>query len=34
LVFKGYETLVIRTTNGVVVISGTVDKSEDVQKNK
>lgn len=29
---KGYETLVIRTTNGVVVISGNVDKPEDVQK--
>lgn len=29
---KGYETLVIRTTNGVVIISGTVDKSEDIQK--
>ncbi|CUI17435.1 Conserved hypothetical secreted protein [Candidatus Protochlamydia naegleriophila] len=29
---KDYETLVIRTTNGVVVISGTVDKQEDVQK--
>ncbi len=29
---KGYETLVIRTTNGVVVVSGTVDKAEDIQK--
>ena len=29
---KGYETLVIKTTNGVVVISGTVDKPEDIQK--
>lgn len=29
---KGYETLMIRTTNGVVVISGTVDKQEDLQK--
>ena len=29
---KGYETLVIRTANGVVVISGTIDKPEDVQK--
>ncbi len=29
---KGYETLVIRTTNGVVIISGNVDKPEDVQK--
>lgn len=29
---KGYETLILRTSNGVVVISGTVDKSEDVQK--
>lgn len=29
---KGYDKLVIRTTNGVVVISGTVDKPEDVQK--
>ncbi len=29
---KGYQTLVIRTTNGVVVISGTVDKFEDIQK--
>lgn len=29
---KGYETLVIRTNNGFVIISGTVDKPEDVQK--
>ncbi len=29
---KGYETLVIRTTNGVVIIGGTVDKPEDIQK--
>ena len=29
---KGYETIVIRTNNGVVIISGTVDKSEDIQK--
>jgi len=29
---KGNETLVITTTNGVVVISGTVDKVEDMQK--
>lgn len=29
---KGYETLVIRTTNGVVVVSGLVDKFEDIQK--
>lgn len=29
---KGYETLVIRTNNGVVVISGSVDKIDDAQK--
>lgn len=29
---KDYETLAIKTTNGVVIISGTVDKSEDIQK--
>jgi len=29
---KGIETLVIKTANGVVVISGTVDKFEDIQK--
>ena len=29
---KGYETIVIRTTNGVVVISGSVDKPEDIKK--
>ncbi|MBA3721660.1 MAG: BON domain-containing protein [Parachlamydiaceae bacterium] len=32
VVSKGYKTLVIRTTNGVVVVSGTVDKVEDIQK--
>jgi osmotically-inducible protein OsmY len=30
--FKGYETLILRTTNGIVIISGTVDHSDDVQK--
>jgi osmotically-inducible protein OsmY len=29
---NGYEALVIRTTNGVVIISGSVDKPEDTQK--
>jgi osmotically-inducible protein OsmY len=29
---KGNETLVLRTTNGVVSISGTVDKFDDIQK--
>jgi osmotically-inducible protein OsmY len=29
---SGYETLVIKTANGVVIISGTVDKPEDVRK--
>lgn len=29
---KGYDTVVIRTTNGVVTISGTVDKHEDITK--
>jgi osmotically-inducible protein OsmY len=29
---KGYETIVIKTTNGVVVLSGTVDRIEDGQK--
>lgn len=29
---KGYDMLVIKTTNGAVVITGTVDKPEDVQK--
>lgn len=29
---KGYETLVLKTSNGVVTISGTVDKLEDVKK--
>jgi osmotically-inducible protein OsmY len=29
---NGNETLVIRTTKGVVIISGTVDKFEDIQK--
>jgi len=29
---KDYETLVIRTNNGIVVIRGTVDKPEDIQK--
>lgn len=28
---KGYETLMIRTANGIVMISGTVDKPEDIQ---
>lgn len=28
---KNYETLVIKTANGIVIISGTVDKPEDVQ---
>lgn len=28
---KGYESIVIRTNNGVVIISGTVDKPEDIQ---
>ena len=29
---KANETIIIRTTNGVVVISGTVEKPEDIQK--
>ena len=29
---KGYETLVIATSNGVVTISGNVDRVEDIQK--
>ncbi|HEY4832278.1 MAG TPA: BON domain-containing protein [Waddliaceae bacterium] len=29
---KGYETLVFRTNNGVVIISGAVESPEDVQK--
>lgn len=29
---KGNDTLIIRTANGIVVISGTVEKPEDVQK--
>lgn len=29
---KGYEAIVVETSNGVVVISGTVDKFDDVQK--
>lgn len=29
---KNYETLAIKTTNGVVIISGAVDKSDDIQK--
>lgn len=29
---RGYDTLVIRTANGVVIVSGTVDKLEDIQK--
>lgn len=29
---KGYQTLVIKTTDGVVVITGTVDKPEDIKK--
>lgn len=29
---KGYDTLVIRTSNGIVVISGAVDGQDDVQK--
>lgn len=29
---KGYEALIIRTNNGFVVISGTVDKVDDIQK--
>jgi osmotically-inducible protein OsmY len=29
---KGIETIVLRTTNGVVIINGTVDEFEDIQK--
>ena len=29
---KGYEGIVIRTTNGVVIIAGRVDKPEDIKK--
>lgn len=29
---EDYEMLIIRTTNGAVIISGTVDKPEDIQK--
>ncbi len=29
---KGFESVVIRTTNGVVTINGVVDKADDVQK--
>lgn len=29
---KGYETLVIRTTNGMVIITGSVDKFDDIEK--
>jgi osmotically-inducible protein OsmY len=29
---SGYQALVIRTANGIVIISGSVDKPEDVQK--
>lgn len=29
---KGYKTLVIKTTDGIVVLQGTVDKPEDAQK--
>lgn len=29
---KGYETLILRTSNGIVVISGNVDTQDDVQK--
>ena len=29
---NGFETLVIRTANGVVIISGNVDKPEDMQQ--
>lgn len=29
---KGYETVVLRTANGTVIISGTVDNFEDIQK--
>ena len=28
---KGYETVILRTSNGIVVISGTVDTQDDVQ---
>lgn len=29
---KGYDTLVLRTTNGAIAITGNVDKAEDIQK--
>jgi len=29
---KGYDNLVIRTTNGIVTVSGTVNKFDDIQK--
>ena len=29
---KGYETVILRTSNGVVVITGTVEKSDEIQK--
>jgi len=29
---KGFEMLVVKTANGVVIISGTVNKSDDIQK--
>lgn len=29
---KGYDTFIIKTSNGVVVISGTVEKTDDVKK--